>query len=208
MKCSVLIVAEGEHELAGSHPDAALVTLVRRLLGVDIELQARGKRIRDLKGHLHPGKGDRLGRKFIGIVRRAEREGFGAVVILIDHDGDDSRIKSATLAQEATVTLFPRAIGIAVRTFDAWFLADQSSLSKVLSTNIDRQPDPERIADPKGVCQMLNDRAGGGRRVRDFYSELAAVADLEILRARCPVGFAIFAERVEALRAALSGSPK
>lgn len=202
MKCSALIVAEGVHELSGGDPDAALPTLVRRLLSDEIELQARSKRICELKVHMHPGRGDRLGRKFIGIIQHAEREGFDAVVILIDQDGDNGRLKSATFAQEATLTSFPRAIGIAVRTFDAWFLADQTALSKVLSTNVDTQPDPERIADPKGVCQLLNESAGGSKRLRDLYSEVAAVADLQILRDRCPVGFAVFAERVEGLNVA------
>ena len=39
MKSFVLIVAEGDHELAGGHADAALTTLVRRLLGDRIDLQ-------------------------------------------------------------------------------------------------------------------------------------------------------------------------
>lgn len=199
MKCSMLIVSEGAHELSSGHPDAALLALVSRLLGDGIEMEASSKRIREMKGHMHPGRGDRLGRKFIGIVRQAEREGFDAAVILIDHDGDNRRLKSATFAQEATITTLPRSIGIAIRTFDAWFLADQTALAKVLSMNVDRQPDPEGISDPKGVCQLLSNSAGRGRCLRDFYSEVAAIADLQMWRDRCPGGFALFAERVEGL---------
>ncbi len=43
MKSFVLIVAEGDHELAGGHADAALTTLVRRLLGDRIDLQVSSK---------------------------------------------------------------------------------------------------------------------------------------------------------------------
>ncbi|MEO8497899.1 MAG: DUF4276 family protein [Planctomycetota bacterium] len=200
MKRSVLIVAEGEHELSGRTPEAALITLVRRLLGDGIELQVNAKRIRELKGHMHPGRGDRLGRKFVGIVRLAEREGFDAVIILIDHDGDNNRLNSAKFAQDATITSFPRAIGIAVRKFDAWFLADETALSKVLCRNVDRQPDPEGIFDPKSVCRSLRDSTGGEKRLRDLYSELAAVVNLQTLGERCPVGFAVFAKRVESLK--------
>jgi len=204
VKCSVLIVSEGIHELSGGHPDGALITLVRRLLGDGIELQAHSRQICEFKGHMHPGRGDRLGRKFIGIAKLAEREGFDAAVILIDHDGDNTRLKSATFAQQATVTSLPRAIGIAVRKFDAWFLADQTALSRVLSTNVDMQPDPEGIADPKEVCRFLNNSSPGDRRLRDLYSDVAAIVDLQILRDRCPVGFAVFAARVEGLRGAFS----
>ena len=203
MKCSFLIVAEGDHELSGGRPDGALPTIVRRLLGDGVELQTTGKRIRELAGHMHPGKGDRLGRKFIGIMRMAEREEFDAAVILIDHDGDDTRLKSATYAQEATVTSFPRAVGIAVRSFDAWFLADHAALSHVLSTTVDMQPDPESHPDPKSVCQTLNGSVPGERRLRDFYAMISAIVDIQILRNRCPVGFAEFAKRVEGLKSAL-----
>lgn len=204
MKSSVLIVAEGEHERAGGHADAALPTLVRRLLGDGIDLQVSIKPNRKVSGHMHAGKGDRLGRKFIGIVQFAEREGFDAVVILMDHDGDDTRLKSATYAQEARLTSFPRAVGIAVRAFDAWILADHVALSSVLATTVDMQPNPEAISDPKKVCKSLRDAAGGNRRLRDLYSAVAAIVDLRILRARCPTGFAAFAERVEGLKSALS----
>lgn len=207
MKCSVLIVAEGDHELAGGHSDAALTILVRRLIGDGIEFQTTGKPIRELSGHMHPGRGDRLGRKFIGIMRFAEQHGFSAAVILIDHDGDDTRLKSATYAQEAGVTRLPRAVGIAVKSFDAWFLADHAALSKVLSRNVDRQADPEGIRSPKELCQKLNDSSPETRRLRDVYSMVAAVADLQILRDRCPIGFAVFAERVEGLKAGLSSGP-
>ena len=204
MKSSVLIVAEGEHELTGDRPDPALKTLVRRLLGDGIDMQATVKRSREVSGHTHAGKGDRLGRKFIGIVQFAEREGFDAVVILMDHDGDNTRLKSATYAQEAMLTSFPRAVGIAVRAFDAWILADHVALSSVLATTFDMQPNPEAISDPKKVCESLRDAAGGEWRLRDLYSAFAAIVDLRILRARCSTGFAAFAERVEGLKSALS----
>ncbi len=200
MKYSVLVVAEGDHELSGGHPDAALTTFVRRLLGDGVELQATGLRIREFKRHMHPGKGDRLGRKFIFITQFAEREGYDAAIILIDHDGDDTRLKSATFAQEATVTSFPRAVGIAVRTFDAWFLADHAALSTVLGKSIDMQSNPENHSDPKKICEGLNSTANEELRLRDLYSKVATIADLQILRERCPAGFAVFADRVQSLK--------
>jgi hypothetical protein len=122
VKRTVLIVAEGEHELSGGTADAALPILVRRLLGDGIDLRPTSKRIRELSGHVHAGRGNPLARKFIGIIRFAERQGFDAVVILVDQDDDPSRHNAASVAQETTFTTLPRAIGIAVRSFDAWFL--------------------------------------------------------------------------------------
>ena len=199
MKRSVLIVAEGEHELSGGTTDAALPILVRRLLGDDIDLRPTTKRIRELSGHMHPGKGDHLSRKFVGIIRWAERLGYDAVVILIDQDDNPSRHKSASIAQETTFTPFPRAIGIAVRSFDAWFLADHAALSQVLGTKVQMQPDPEKHNDPKLACHGLTAFTSNEFRMRDVYSMAAAIVDLDLIRKRCPKGFGIFAGRVALL---------
>ena len=200
MKRSVLIVAEGEHELAGGAADAALPILVKRLLGDGVDLRPSSKRIRELSGHVHPGRGNPLARKFIGIMRLAERQGFDTVVILVDQDDDPSRHNAASVAQETTYTTLPRAIGIAIRSFDAWFLADHAALSEVLSTAISMQPDPERHDDPKSLCQSLATLSTTEFRLRDMYSMVAAVADLNIMKQKCPKGFGVFAERVASLR--------
>jgi hypothetical protein len=200
VKRSVLIVAEGEHELAGGTADAALPILVKRLLGDGVDLRPTSKRIRELSGYVHPGRGNPLARKFIGIMRLAERQGFDAVVVLIDQDDDVTRHQSAAIAQETQYTLLPRAIGIAVHTFDAWFLSDHKALSDVLCTTIPLQPTPERLTDPKSVCQSLTTVATNDCRLRDLYSMIAAVADLNIMKQKCPKGFGVFAERVANLR--------
>lgn len=192
MKRSVLIVAEGEHELSGGTADAALPFLVKRLLGDGFDLRPTSKRIRELSGHMHPGRGNPLGRKFIGIMREAERQGYDAVVILIDQDDDPSRHQSATFAQETTFSVLPRAIGIVVQTFDAWFLADHAAPSEVLGATISMQPNPETNHDPKSTCRNLTSLVSPGCRLRDLYSMIAAIADLEIIKKRCPSGFGPF----------------
>jgi len=200
MKRSVLIVAEGEHELMTGESDAALPRLVQRLVGSDVELQSTSRRIKEFARHVHPGRGNRLGRKFISIIRQAEREEFDSVVVLIDQDSDKTRHKSADFAQNTTITSIPRAIGIAVRTFDAWFLADHIALAKVCGATVDPQADPETHRDPKTACECIVDDAGSPIRLRDLYSALAEYADLELLRERCPKGFGVFADRVESLK--------
>ena len=204
MKRTVLIVAEGEHELSGGTADAALPLLVRRLFGEGIDFRPVAKRIRELSGHMHPGRGNTLARKFIGIMRLAERDGYDAVIILIDQDDDRSRHHSATIAQETEYTLLPRAIGIAVRTFDAWFLADHAALSSAIDAQINMQPDPETNSDPKSILQGFNNVTNSERRLRDLYSVVASGANLEIVKQRCPVGFGVFAMRVEELSRVLT----
>ena len=200
MKRSVLIVAEGEHELSGGTADASLPILVKRLLGDGVDLRPTPKRIRELSGHVHPGRGNPLARKFIGIMRLAERQGFDAVVVLIDQDDDLTRHQSALIAQETQYTLLPRAIGIAVRSFDAWFLSDNAALSDVLCTTIPMQRTPEKLTDPKSHCQSLATLSTNDCRLRDLYSMIAAVANLNIMKEKCPKGFGVFAERVANLR--------
>ncbi len=110
----------------------------------------------------------------------------------------------AAYAQEAIVTSFPRAVGIAVQSFDAWFIADHSALSTVLRAKVDMQPAPETVSDPKKRCQMLNETANSGQPLRAVYSMISAIMNFEILRQRCPIGFAVFAQRVERLKEAIS----
>ncbi len=200
MKRSVLIVAEGEHELMTGESDAALPRLVQRLVQSDVELQSTSRRIREFTGRVHLGRGDRLGRKFIGIIRQAEREGFDSVVVLIDQDSDKTRHQSAAFAQNTTITSIPRAIGIAVRTFDAWFLADHIAMAKSCGATVDPQPDPETHRDPKSACESFVNEAAAPIRLRDLYSAIAEHIDVNLLRKRCPKGFAVFAERVESLK--------
>jgi hypothetical protein len=95
-------------------------------------------------------------------------------------------------------------MGVAIRSFDAWILADDSALSAVLGRTIPRQPDPEEIKDPKSECTKLRDASGKNIDLRDMYAEVAAQADLNTIAARCPKGFATFAQRVRLLQKAAS----
>ncbi|MDQ3440346.1 MAG: hypothetical protein M3478_08365 [Planctomycetota bacterium] len=73
------------------------------------------------------------------------------------------------------MTAIPRAMGVAVLTFDAWMLADEQALTMVLSRPIQRQPDPERIGDAKGSCIALRDESGSELGLAELYAELATV---------------------------------
>lgn len=189
----VLLVSEGKHEL-----DGALETLVRRL--VPRQFDCDWKKITDPLLRTHPGKGPGYFKKALRCVRFAHDEGYNAIVLVIDQDDDTDRQRHLAAAQGHTkMTTLARALGVAVRTFDAWMLADEQALSKVLGRPVQRQPDPEAIRDPKKVCIDLRDAPGGTLGLADLYRALASHLNLGILEQRCPSGFGAFAGRVRAL---------
>src|SRR5687767_12965367 len=144
----VLIVGEGAHEEAG-----ALQTFVERLAGRPLDCQFR--RVKDANVHTHHGKASGMEKKAIRWMLDAKRDGYDAVVFLVDEDGYRERVAQVDRAQDDRTSDIARALGVAVRTFDAWMLADERALTETLGRNVDRQPDPERIRDPKAECARL-----------------------------------------------------
>jgi len=196
----VLIVSEGKHELGNEHRDqslAALRTLVCRVVGQD--LQCDLDTVRNVGRHITGGKGDRFKRKAIECMKQAEKRGYDAMVFLIDEDGDVDRRRQLDMAQEYVGIGIRRAIGLAIRTFDAWMLADETALSNALSARVQRQPDPEDIKDPKSHCRKLREDLGLGWGLTDMYEQIARIADLAIIEKRCPRGFGNFADRLRGL---------
>lgn len=188
----ILVVSEGRNELQG-----ALVALVRRSLGrPDVEFET--DEVKRQVGRIH-GSGDRFARKVLMWVREAERRGFDALVLVVDRDGDPERQKQFAVAQDDTRLSLPRALGIAVETFDAWALADEVALSSVLSQSIQRQPDPESLRDAKTTCDDLIAKSDCGLGRSEVYARVASVVDLSVLAVRCPKGFGVFADRLQRL---------
>jgi hypothetical protein len=188
----VLLVGEGKHEAGG-----ALEALVRRL-SKHQAMRLEFKKISDPELHVHHGKGHGVFKRSLAWMRRAQRDGYAAIVILIDHDGYDDRILATDQAQNdlqhATV---PRALGVAIRSFDAWILADEQALTRTLGCPpIQRQPAPETIDDPKALCDQLCCDAGRPMALSDMYKAVLEAANLELLVERCPRGFAPFAKHV------------
>ena len=199
----VLIVSEGEHELGDDSLDGALLTLSSRLLNFNENVSFEREKVSSpkVRQHAQPGRGGRYKKRALGWIRLAEREGYDAIILVIDQDGDEEREQQFDQAQEyedRRLSL-PRALGVAIKTFDAWMLADEQALSEVLETHIDLQPNPESEDDPKGKCESLRDQAHSQLSLRAMYAEIAERTDMEKLEARCPNGFAPFAQRVRAL---------
>jgi hypothetical protein len=194
----VLIISEGKHELGG-----ALETIVRRLTGITSPIDVI--KVSDPALRVHHAKGPGYFKKAIRCLLYASDHGYDALVLLIDQDDQIDRRRQLSDAQEhLQLSTIPRAMGVAVITFDAWMLADERALATVLSHPVQRQPDPERTRDAKGACSALRDEAGSDLSLADLYAALAAVMDLDLLEERCPQGFEPFAHRARRMAGQLA----
>ncbi len=189
----VLIVGEGKHEGGG-----ALESLVQRLSAKP--LQCEFDRVGRNDIHAYHGKGQGYLKKAIRWMREAENRGYDALVFLIDQDKWPERRTELNAAQEhMTIARIARAMGVAIRTFDAWMLADERAVSTTLECAVQTQADPEAMHDPKSVCKRLLDDSGSSITQAEMYAKIADQARLETLEQRCPRGFAPFATRVRGL---------
>jgi len=187
-----LLVSEGKHEGGG-----ALEALVSRT--ADCLSQFDWRKISDPRIHVHRGKGKGFFKRAVAWMREAQKEGFDAVIIVIDEDGDSRRIDQFTEAQRCELASISRALGVAIRTFDAWMLADERALSQVLKMQVQTQPAPEKICDPKQTCVSMLAVSGQDMRQTEFYAVLSKAIDIAKLENRCPKGFAPFASRLRAI---------
>src|SRR4051812_29788471 len=197
----VLVVGEGAHELGGDDSEGALLKIVRQFLpeGTQIQKEKWSANV----PRLH-GKGDGIFKRAVQWMRKASDHGYDAVVAVIDQDGDAGRARSLSEAQDYSGVAIPRAIGIAIREFDAWMLADEAALSGALEVPIDRQRDPESDRDPKLTCRRIITEARVAIAQRDFYARVAELLTPDTLAARCPGGFGVFAERLRTLAGQLA----
>jgi len=191
----VLLVAEGEHERSG-----ALENLVERLGGGEASFTPA--RVSDDRVHAFHGTGDGHTKRALGWLEWARQEEYDALILLIDQDRpEEKRSEQIRKAQEywdpdEPASNLPRAMGVAIKMFDAWMLADENALTEVLGCTVARQRNPETIRKPKKVCQKLLENGVNQMAQRDMYAEIALRLDLGILSSRCPKGFRPFAERV------------
>lgn len=189
----LLIVSEGKHELT-----AALPTIVSRLTGIVEHFKVM--KVSDPPLRVHPAKGPGCFKKAVRCLLYATENGYDALVLLIDQDDQPDRRRQLSDAQDQLrLTTIPRAMGVAVVTFDAWMLADEQALSAVLSRQVQRQPDPERIRNAKAACAELRDAANSQLSLTVLYAELTKVIDLTVLASRCPSGFEPFAHRLRGM---------
>jgi len=185
----ILVVGEGKSE------EQSLPIIVENLLDCETEITF------DLVRNGRPvhGRGTRFYKRALGWIKSAQERNFDGVVFLIDEDGDSSRRTQMNGAQNDQRFGLPRACGVAIRTYDAWFLADEQALSTVLDQPIQRKPEPEEIDNPKRECEALCEQVSTIGGLSPLFERVAHIVDLDTIKERCPNGFRPFAERVEAM---------
>jgi hypothetical protein len=193
----VLLVAEGKHERGKEDRDGALETLIRRLRqGIaqcDLDRVSRN----DI--HAHHGTGQGYFKKALRWMLEAKKRGYDALVLLIDQDNTPQRVQEITETQNDQNVALRRALGVAIRTFDAWMLADESALTRILGYSVPTQPSPEELSDAKSKCTQFLGASQEAMSQSAFYAAVAHAADLSTLERRCVRGFAPFAQRLRAL---------
>ena len=188
----VLLVGEGPSELAG-----ALRAFVIRLGVSDHDIVQ--DRVSQRTIHAHHGKGKGYFKRAVRWMLEAQKRGYDAIILVVDQDDQPQRSKECDEAQQYASASIRRAFGVAIRTFDAWMLADEQALTTVLGYEVLRQRNPEKLADPKSVCNQLLDASEVAMGSAEMYAAVAGAVNLNILKSRCSKGFAPFAERVREL---------
>ena len=195
----VLVVSDGKHELGPDSDQGALVELTRRMLNREVVFKRMKANDRVVKTHALRGKFTDYEKRAKGWVRYAQHQEYDALVFVIDQDGHKKRETGVENAQIHTHFVIPRAMTVAVQKFDAWMLADEVAMSKVLGGNVQRQKDPESNQDPKSECEKIIAASQRNLSLTEFYFQVAKVINLDSLRKRCPRGFDKFRTRVEKL---------
>jgi len=185
----ILVVCEGKHEWSG-----ALKNLLVKLGGDEGGLEF--DRVSNNEIHAVHGKGRGYFKRALRWLIEAEKRGVDGLILVIDEDGKRERIGEIQEAQDWSLLQLRRAMGVAIRAFDAWMLADERALSEVLGRNVNRQADPETIANPKDVCAGLLDESQAQISQSEMYARVSCKINIDILCDRCQSGFRPFATRV------------
>ena len=185
----VLVVSEGKHELSG-----ALENLLKRLGGISASLEF--DRVSNNKIHAVHGRGQGYFKRAVRWLKEAEERGTNALILLIDEDGRSESIREIMVTQDYQQSQLARAMGVAIRMFDAWMLADEKALTEVLGYNVNKQPNPETVANPKQVCADLLADSDKCISQSEMYARVSCNINTDILCDRCQSGFKPFATHV------------
>lgn len=194
----VLVCGEGDNDIGKSAyetSEGTLQVLVSRLLeGKELEFERQpvmhlGARRR------HGGFKEKLKLAFAELAHK-DCEGL---VFVVDRDREEKRGERLRKARDEVSEGKPSAVGVAIRTLEAWLLADETAFKKAFQADTpSTTKDPESIKEPKKELQGRLD-AVGHSQYSEAYVALARHSRLEVLEQRCPEGFGRFADEVREL---------
>ena len=203
------IVGEGKTDIGSTmrDPVIALPTtgvvpiLLHKLCG-----DPDSMRVKCRKESFLPGK--TLEQKAIFSKRQAHYNGSAGFVYVVDTEGDhpEKRLQICK-GRDAELQDFPAAVGVAHACIEAWLLSDAKAIARgVGKTSLAEQP-PEHPETLPAPCKDGNNNpkvvlarcAGMDRKLgMTETTEIAShIKDMNLIRDRCPISFAPFADEVE-----------
>ena len=138
----------------------------------------------------------------------AWRNGSHATVFVVDSDGDLRKRNNDLAAGRSDAKVpIPMALGVAHPCIESWLLTDATAIRRAL----DLSATPQVPGEPENLLASRQNRrhnpktelikAAGANRDDLSAKEKDAIAkainDVDLLRTRCPLGFAPFAEEVD-----------
>lgn len=140
--------------------------------------------------------------------RQAQLNGSAGAAFVADSEGDlKARKRDLAKGREMEATDFPMAVGVAHPCVEAWLLTDAAAIRRALGL-ADTPVVPESPESLPAPCKdrrhnpktSLSALAGHARRelsVAEKQQIAAAMNDMDLVRTRCPEGFAPFADEVD-----------
>lgn len=178
--------------------------LVHTLCGKPAQMQVKRK-----ASYLLQGKG--LWQKVAFAKRQTHYNRSAAMVFVMDSEGDEHELETKRTELEKgrdhEFREFPAAVGVAQPCIEAWLLADASAIRRAFDMPIGPAVpgEPEKCPAP---CQSRREnpkallaRAVGSQKLlsaREKDRIAAGMSDMGVVREHCPLGFAPFADEVEA----------
>jgi hypothetical protein len=161
----------------GPCDELVLKELLPKWLGADCQIESRAW-----------GTNGGVTRKFCISLDEFKYLGIDKAFVVRDSDGKDPSLLIADLRRRVEKRQYPFPVNfiVIVQELEAWLLADESAISKVISRPVRRQPDPiEDIASPKeSLKRILSPELV---YTREVARRIAAVADIGRMADRCPV---------------------
>jgi hypothetical protein len=196
---------EGKDDIGGTGemgpPDEGVVPiLVHTLCDRPERMRVKRRRLMHLEG-----KG--FAKKAHFLKRQALLSKYQAVVFVVDSEGTRRDHKTVLKAlrdgRDRQYPDFPMAVGVAQPCIESWLLADAAALQRACALAVppDVPEDPEALPapcrdhdkNPKAVLREL----AGATEAEEKWRIAREIDDLELVRQRCPLGFAPFADEVE-----------
>ncbi len=128
------------------------------------------------------------------------------VVFLVDADDAPVNDRRTILRDALERSGLDGAVGVVVKEFESWLIADQAALTRVLGkghTSPVAVEDLECRAAKNMLMEWSKSHARPGRDALAIRRELAEAVDLDTLNVRC-TSFAVFRREIEALNHAIS----